>query len=103
MWDVCRRVCDVYRHDIGAGTTTRIPTTLRGRYQYRPSVTADGTVYFVHSGLACGQNVRLVRQPLGGGRRRWCSSSRRAMTVLAKTQADPGCLERHGRLLRQAR
>ena len=95
VWDVCRRVCNVYRRDIGAGTTTRIPNTLRGRYQYRPSVTADGTVYFVHSGQACGQNVRLVRQPLGGPQE----------VVLARTaapahhhRADPGA----GRGVRRA-
>jgi hypothetical protein len=88
VWDVCRRVCNVYRHDIGAGTTTRIPTTLRGRYQYRPSVTADGTVYFVHSGRACGQNVRLVRQPLGGPQEVVLSLAP-GRDIFSKTQAVP--------------
>ncbi len=88
VWAVCRRVCNVYRYDIGAGTRTRIPNSLRGRFQYAPSVTADGTVYFVHSGAACGQNVRLVREPLGGGPH-VLVSFKPGHDVLTRTQATP--------------
>jgi Tol biopolymer transport system component len=58
--------CDVYLHDIAAGTTTKITNTLGGSFQYAPSVTSTGTTYLVHSGSACGQSVELVRVPLGG-------------------------------------
>ena len=88
MWDVCRRVCNVYRHDIGAGTTTRIPTTLRGRYQYRPSVTADGTVYFVHSGAGVRperpSRAATPRRAAGGG-----ASLPPGRDIFSKTQAVP--------------
>jgi hypothetical protein len=88
VWDVCRRVCNVFRYDIGAGTTTRIPNTVPGRYQYRPSVTADGTVYFVHSGQACGQGVRIMRQPLVGPPE-VLLSVKPGRDIFSKTQAVP--------------
>lgn len=68
VWFRCTPACDVFRHDIAAGTTTRIGNPGR-RQQYDPSVTSDGTVYFVQSGRGCGTSVRLVRQPLAGPRR----------------------------------
>jgi hypothetical protein len=51
-------------------------------------VTADGTVYFVHSGQACGQSVRLVRQPLGGPQE-VVLSLRPGRDIFSKTQAVP--------------
>lgn len=65
VWYRCTPACDVFLYDIAAGTTTRIPNPNR-RQQYDPSVTSDGTVYFVRSGRGCGTSVRLVRHPLGG-------------------------------------
>jgi Tol biopolymer transport system component len=58
--------CNVYLHDITAGTTTQIPHTLGGSFQYAPSVASTGTTYLVHSGNACGQTVELVKVPLAG-------------------------------------
>jgi Tol biopolymer transport system component len=70
VWEQCQESngeCNVYRHDIAAKTTTRISNTFRSsRFQYAPSVTTTGTVYFVHSGHGCGTSATLVRQPLGG-------------------------------------
>jgi hypothetical protein len=68
VWYRCTPACDVFRYDIAAETTTRIGNPGR-RQQYDPSVTSDGTVYFVQSGRGCGKSVRLVRQPLEGPRR----------------------------------
>ena len=65
VWYRCTPACDVFLYDIAARTTTRIPNPGR-RQQYGPSVTSDGTVYFVRSGRGCGASVRLVRHPLGG-------------------------------------
>ena len=65
VWYRCTPACDVFLYDIAARTTTRIPNPDR-RQQYDPSVTSDGTVYFVRSGRGCGTSVRLVRRPLGG-------------------------------------
>jgi Tol biopolymer transport system component len=65
VWFRCTPACNVFLYDIPAGTTTRIPKPDR-RQQYDPSVTADGTVYFVRSGRGCGTSARLVRHPLGG-------------------------------------
>jgi hypothetical protein len=50
--------------DIAAGTTITVPNP--GRQQYSPSVTDDGTVYFIRSGRGCGNTVQVVRRPLGG-------------------------------------
>ncbi len=65
VWFRCTPACDVFLYDITAGTTTRIPNPDR-RQQYSPSITSDGTVYFMRSGRGCGASVRLVRHPLGG-------------------------------------
>lgn len=68
VWSQCINVtvlCNVWMYDIAAGTTTLIRNTFSGgKYQYAPSVTADGTVYFVHSGSSCGA-WQLVKKPLG--------------------------------------
>ncbi|MET1009151.1 MAG: hypothetical protein ABWY96_03720 [Gaiellaceae bacterium] len=65
VWYRCTPRCDVFLYDIALGTKTRIPNP-QGKQQYDPSVTSDGTVYFVRSGRGCGAAVRLVRAPLGG-------------------------------------
>jgi hypothetical protein len=65
VWFRCTPACNVFLYDIATGTTTRIPNPDR-RQQYDPSVTSDGTVYFLRSGRGCGNSVRLVRRPLGG-------------------------------------
>ena len=65
VWYRCTPRCDVFLYDIALGTKTRIPNP-QGKQQYDPSVTSDGTVYFVRSGRGCGAAVRLVRVPLGG-------------------------------------
>jgi hypothetical protein len=67
VWHRCinrTRRCNVLMRDISAGTTTMIPNP--GRQQYSPSVTSDGTVYFIRSGRGCGNTVQVVRRPLGG-------------------------------------
>jgi hypothetical protein len=66
-WYRCVPTCDVFRYDIAAQTTSEIPNP--GGHQYDPSVTDDGTVYFVRSGFGCGVAVRLVRQPIDGPRK----------------------------------
>jgi hypothetical protein len=72
VWEQCDRngvaYCSVYRYDIAAKKTTLIPNRFiaSGRFEYAPSVTATGTVYFIHSGNGCGTSATLVRQPLGG-------------------------------------
>ena len=67
VWYRCvnrTRRCNVLMRDIAAGTTTMIPNP--GRQHYSPSVTSDGTVYFIRSGRGCGNTVQVVRRPLGG-------------------------------------
>ncbi|MGH3024160.1 MAG: hypothetical protein ACRDNI_10935 [Gaiellaceae bacterium] len=65
VWYRCAPACNVFLHDIAAETSQVIPKP-QNRQQYDPSVTADGTVYFVRSRRGCGASVRLVRRPLGG-------------------------------------
>lgn len=55
----------VFRYRISTETTERIPRPA-GRYDYAPSVTDDGTVYFVRSGNACGKLVRLRSYDIHG-------------------------------------
>lgn len=64
VWFRCAARCNVFLHDIGAGTTTMIPNP--SRQQYSSSVTSDGTMYFVRSARGCGALTQLVRRPLGG-------------------------------------
>ncbi len=66
VWHRCTPWCNVFLYDIAAGTTTRI-TNQANRHHYFPSVTDDGTVYFLRSGRGCGASVRLVRRAPGGG------------------------------------
>ena len=68
VWARCERFCNVFIHDIAAATTTKIGNP--GSYQYAPSVTSDGTMYFVRSGRTCGSVSRLMRRPppLGPGK-----------------------------------
>ena len=49
-------VLNVFRYQISTGTTTRLPRPT-GKVQYYPSVTPDGTVFYVRSGLGCGHVV----------------------------------------------
>lgn len=67
VWYRCAPTCNVFRYDIAAETAAQIPNP--GGHQYDPSVTDDGTVYFVRSGFGCGVAVRLVRQPVDGSRK----------------------------------
>ena len=48
----------VFRHQISTGQTERVPRPS-GRFDYAPSVTADGTMYFFRSGSVCGNSVGL--------------------------------------------
>ena len=54
----------VYVYDIANRKLTRVPN-IRG-YDWAPSVTENGTVYFERSGPRCGSNARIIRYPLGG-------------------------------------
>jgi len=60
--------CQVFRYRISTGEIERVPNP---RFeQFAPMVTADGTVYFSRNVRAshwvCGDNVRIMRYPLGG-------------------------------------
>jgi hypothetical protein len=61
VWYRCTDLCRVYHYDIAARTKTMIPT-VGGRHQYEPSVTDDGTLYYLSSAGGCGVSVRIVRR-----------------------------------------
>ncbi len=64
-WYRCGRdSCTLFRHDVAADVTTKIPAS--GTWQYAPSIGPDGTEYYVRSGNQCGQNVKIARRPVGG-------------------------------------
>jgi hypothetical protein len=60
--------CQVFRYRISADRILRVPNP--NAYQYAPSVTADGTVFFARSGSACGASVRILRYDGAGSPRR---------------------------------
>jgi hypothetical protein len=61
VWQVCgRRVCNVFRYQIGTGETVEIPNP-NSKLQFSPGVAGDGTVYFFRSGFGCGTSVLLQK------------------------------------------
>jgi hypothetical protein len=56
-WTRCARTCNVYIHDAIGNTTSRLPLP-DDRAQYAPAIDeAGGVIYFIRSGLRCGQGV----------------------------------------------
>lgn len=53
------RVCNVFRYDIMNDETSMVPNP-GNKQQYASSVSEGGVVYFVRSGVQCGQNVRYM-------------------------------------------
>jgi hypothetical protein len=76
VWYRCATLCRVYHHDIQTGVTTVVPNPA-GRHQYEPSVTDDGTLYYVSSGNGCGVSVRFVRRTPAGATTALASLPRR--------------------------
>ena len=68
VWEQCwDDHCSVYRRDIAAKATTLLVNHChRPASSTAPSVAADGTAYYIHSGKGCGNTVKLVKQPVGG-------------------------------------
>ncbi len=61
VWEWCsRRTCQVFRHEIGSGTTVQAPNP-QGLLHYGVGVGDDGLMYFFRSGVGCGANVQLIR------------------------------------------
>lgn len=54
------RAWNVFVYTISTGQTTKVPNPNH-KDNYRPAITADGTVYYVHAGNSCGENVRIYR------------------------------------------
>jgi hypothetical protein len=68
VWNVCPHSapCDVYRYNISAGTTFKVPN-LQQLDQYAPSVTPAGTVFFSRCGRGdLTAHNRLIQYPFGG-------------------------------------
>ncbi len=65
VWDECPVRngayvnCNVYSYDILGKVKSKVPNPVK--FQYSPSVTSDGTVYYVRSGGSCGAGVRFMR------------------------------------------
>lgn len=55
----------VYRYQISTGETTVVPRPA-GRYDYVPSVAADGTMYFARSASSCGALATFRQYDLNG-------------------------------------
>ena len=60
--------CDVFRYQISTRDTLRLPNP--GKQQYGSSVTANGTVYFLRTGVSdywrCGAGTKIIRHPVDG-------------------------------------
>ncbi|HXJ63709.1 MAG TPA: hypothetical protein VNN79_08135 [Actinomycetota bacterium] len=63
-WQVCTPYCKVFVYRISTRQTFLVPNPDR-HFQYAPSVTADGSVYFAESHAACG-GVTIRRYRAGG-------------------------------------
>jgi hypothetical protein len=58
--------CKIFRYDLASASATAL-TTAPGKIVYGPSVSLNGTVYYVQSDRGCGRSVQLVKQPVDGG------------------------------------
>ncbi len=67
VWQQCfSDHCSVYLRDIAGKVTTKLVNTLPpARDEYAPSVSTDGTVYYLHAGRKCGEAVKLVKKAIG--------------------------------------
>jgi hypothetical protein len=57
--------CEVFVHDVAAGTTARVPNPGE-KCQYAPSVNQAGTVFYGRGGFTCGTRPSLLAYPIGG-------------------------------------
>ena len=92
VWMKCsggERSCNVFRYDITARKTTRIPN--HGYFLYGPSVTTTGTMYFGRSRRGCGSSPKLVRLTPDGREQVIYSFSRRHdFLVTSVVELSPG-------------
>jgi hypothetical protein len=55
--------CRAWRYEISTTTKTEVPSSAR--FIYMSAIGADGTAWYVQSGLACGANVKIRRHAIG--------------------------------------
>jgi hypothetical protein len=62
VWSKCdaARVCNVWLYDIGRSRRTMVPNP--GVSQRAPSVSPEGTVYFIRSGRRCKSSTKVMRR-----------------------------------------
>jgi hypothetical protein len=58
---------DVFIYDIAAKSTRKVPDV---RWEYAPSVSSGGSVFFGRSGSTCGAHAKLMRYRRGAGTKR---------------------------------
>ena len=68
VWTRCVPTnCNVYRYDITTGTTTKlVNTNPAARFSYLPSVSSNGTLFYIHGERGCGNHTTLAERPVGG-------------------------------------
>ena len=92
VWMKCvvsPRRCNVFRYDIAARTTTRLPN--HGYFLYGPSVTSTGTMYFGRSRRGCGSSVKLMRVTIDGKEQVLYSfSPRHDLLLTSLVELSPG-------------
>jgi hypothetical protein len=60
VWQKCpRSSCSIWRYQISTDTTMKMPADVP--VVYSPTVTGDGTVFYVRSGYSCGQRTKIVK------------------------------------------
>jgi hypothetical protein len=63
-WTECSRSdCRAWRYRISTTTKREVPSNAR--LIYTSAIGADGSVWFVQSGIGCGANVKIRRQAIG--------------------------------------
>jgi hypothetical protein len=66
VWSRCHPEprCVIKRHDIAARSTTTLPMHP-AKVVYSPSVSSDGTTYYVRSNRGCGRAVEVIKEAIG--------------------------------------
>jgi hypothetical protein len=60
VWQKCpRSTCSIWRYQISTDETLKMPAEVP--VVYSPAVTSDGTVFYVRSGVSCGQHTKIVK------------------------------------------
>jgi hypothetical protein len=65
-WEACQSRCQVFRYRISTQEVSRVRKPKANSIVYSPLIDAAGRVYYLDSGVDCGEKVKLYRATPGG-------------------------------------